>query len=226
VATWEITLGPIPPKPPAPRWEYLIESRATGSVRYCDDYLGPEEQGALYEHCLALPGWEFNKPLGTGRCQRRGICMQAVPGVHGYRYSGQEVVASPLDNVLGPLLDRVNAEQQSDYNSWLLNMYRPKGRDGSAGDYIGPHSDNQRELGKTADGKSVVFGLTLTEAPICQRPLVFKKKNDTSHRELVTRGGQAYVMEGTLQTHWTHELPKRQNMAGIRISLTARKFVI
>jgi alkylated DNA repair dioxygenase AlkB len=206
------------------QWRTLIDDH--GMVRVCDDYLSAEEASALFEHCKNLQQWAFDKPLGNGWKQRRGICMQAAPGVVGYKYSGQMITAAPLDDMLGPLLDRVNRENETDFNSWLLNQYRPRGLNGSEGDYIGPHSDDEKALAVASDGRSVVFGLTLTNHSKCLRPMVFTRKTSMYIcHQLVTRAGQAYTMEGEFQKHWTHELPKRLGVPGTRISLTARKFV-
>jgi alkylated DNA repair dioxygenase AlkB len=235
IADWDpdLSSGPAPraatgePPGPAPKtWRVLTENQ--GRVRVCEDYLSADEQAALFAHCAGLAQWEYDKPLGTGRCQRRGVCMQAdpaTPAIKGYRYAGQVVHAEPLDGPLGALLVRVNVSQGTDFNSWFLNMYRPRGTEGSAGDYLGKHSDDERSLGVAADGRSVVFGLTLTSTPACRRTLRFERKDGRESFDLETRGGQAYVMEGELQKHWQHSVPRRLGVPGTRISLTARKFV-
>ena len=149
----------------------------------------------------------------------------------GYRYSGQLVRAAPLDAVLGPLLARVNAEHGTDFNSWFLNWYRAR-RDAPAGDYLSPHADNEAQLATAAGGRAVVFGLTLTDNPACVRELRWTRARagaglaeGAQVAALRTEGGQAYVMEGALQRHYKHGMPRALSAPGSRISLTARKFV-
>jgi alkylated DNA repair dioxygenase AlkB len=240
IAEWEPG-APAEPEPeperPRPVWRSVFADEVTGSwVRACDDYLSAAEQRRLFDHCAGLAAWEFDKPLGSrpDTYQRRGICMQAevVAGpqgprlcTEGYRYSGQLVRAAPLDAVLGPLLARVNAEHGTDFNSWFLNWYRAR-RDAPAGDYLSPHADNEAQLAVAADGRAVVFGLTLTDDPACVRELRWTRARDGAQvAALRTEGGQAYVMEGALQRHYKHGMPKALSVSGSRISLTARKFV-
>jgi alkylated DNA repair dioxygenase AlkB len=226
-ATEKHTAGEASKSSVAREWRMVFADEDTGSwVRACDAFLAPKEQRALYRHCEGLPGWEFDKPLGTGARQRRGVCMQAAPGVGGYRYSGQTVAAAELDEVLGGLLARVNAELGTDFNSWFLNWYRAPGYGGSAGDYLGAHADNERQLAIAKDGRAVVFGLTLTDNAACVRELRFTRKSDGLRvATLPTTAGQAYVMEGELQKYYKHEVPRALRVPGSRISLTARKFV-
>ena len=222
---------PAPPAPPAPApaappagWRGVLTDPARGAyVRACDGYLPWADQLALFGHCAALPHWTFDKPAARG-LQRRGICMFGSPGVRGYRFSGQFVEARPMDPVLGGLLERVNADLGTDFNSWLLNWYRPRGPE-APGDCIGPHSDDERMLSRLPGGGLCVFGLTLTDDPACRRVLRFDSKGAPHVRaELVTAGGQAYSMEGQTQRHYTHAVPRAVATAGSRISLTARTF--
>lgn len=217
---------PEPERQDEPVWRVVFEDVPRNvRVRACDGFVDEWEQYALYVHCSTLEYWEFEKPLGRfGAVQRRGVCMQAAPGIKGYRYSGQEVVAHPLDDVLGRLLDRVNAVLGTSFNSWLLNWYRPRGLGGSSGDYLSAHSDDEKELSKGVDGLTV-FGLTLTDNPACLRVLRFDSKTSPGRRaDLLTAPGQAYVMERDCQRHYTHAVPRALSVPGSRISLTARRF--
>jgi len=216
---------PEPPEPPEPaEWRSVLDDPARGStVRARDGYLSWGDQLALFAHCAALPHWAFDKPTPRGQ-QRRGICMFGGPGVRGYRYSGQFVAAQPMDPALGRLLERVNADLGTDFNSWLLNWYRPRGPQ-APGDCIGPHSDDERELSRKPGGALCVFGLTLADDPGCRRVLRFDSKGPPHVRaDLVTSGGQAYTMEGQTQRHYTHAVPRAVAVPGSRISLTARAF--
>lgn len=220
----------VPPPPeevplPGPtEWRGVLLDAARGSfVRACDGYLSWGDQLALFAHCAALPHWVFDKPTSRG-LQRRGICMFGAPGVRGYRYSGQFVAAQPMDPELGRLLERVNADLGTDFNSWLLNWYRPRGPR-APGDCIGPHSDDERELSRRPGGELCVFGLTLADDPECRRVLRFDSKGPPHVRaDLITSAGQAYTMEGQTQRHYTHAVPRAVATPGSRISLTARTF--
>lgn len=222
VREWE-PAEPGPVAPPAVWRSVLADPARDSYVRACDGYLSWDDQLSLFGHCAGLAHWVFDKPTPRGR-QRRGICMLGTPGVRGYRYSGQFVAAHPMDAPLGRLLERVNADLGTDFNSWLLNWYRPRGPQ-APGDCIGAHSDDEKGLSHRPGGGLCVFGLTLADDPECRRVLRFDSKGAPHVRvDLVTSAGQAYAMEGQTQRHYTHAVPRAVATKGSRISLTSRTF--
>ena len=81
-----------------------------------------------------------------------------------YYFSGMTHDAVPLPKEFKPFLDELRASDYNDFcstgfNEVLVNWYE----DGS--DYIGPHSDDVRQLVKGTDGNTLIYSLTLQEGP-------------------------------------------------------------
>ena len=103
----------------------------------------------------------------------------------------------------------MNQQTESDFNAILINCY--EGGD----DYIGPHSDDERTLGRNG-----VVTISLGQ----QR--VFRIRDKTTRaivHDIVVEDGDMYWMRGEFQTHYTHEIPKQKRATGTRISLTFRR---
>lgn len=95
------------------------------------------------------------------------------------------------------------------FNSCLLNLYR----DGK--DYVGWHSDDEKLYSKDAPICSVSLGQT--------RDFQLRLKKDRSHKlQYSLSHGDVFVMQGALQTHWQHQVPKRATAMHPRINLTFR----
>ncbi|KAJ8905313.1 hypothetical protein NDN08_001820 [Rhodosorus marinus] len=131
-----------------------------------------------------------------------------------YKYSGRALKENPLDSVpqLASLRDRISRKLDLDLNSVLINLYR----DGS--DYIGWHSDDERELGPSKDD-IVVASLSLGAA----RDFRLKRKDGAGNPISITlESGSLLIMRGETQKLWKHMVPKTKNVQQPRINLTFR----
>lgn len=189
-------------------------------VEIYENYLQFDEQYNLFKHCEIKP-FEFDKPLGNlfgkkNAKQRRGVYMESIKNVEGYKYSGQIVKSYKMDDILELQLKIINDKIKSDFDSLFMNYYRNNGED-----YIGKHSDDEAQMGKN----STVASLTLTDNKECIRIMRFKNKKTNEKIDVKLYPGSLLIMSGKTQEEWTHEIPKSKKIKGNRISLTARKFI-
>ena len=185
-----------------------------------ENYLDYKTQVELFEYCKNKP-FEFDKPLGgflgkKGARQRRGVYMESIKELDGYKYSGQIVRSYKMDEKLKIELDNINDKTDSNFDSFFMNYYRDNGED-----YIGKHSDDESQMGKN----NTVAALTLTNNIECIRIMRFKEKIRNNKIDVKLYPGSLLVMSGKTQENWTHETPKSKKILGTRISLTARKFL-
>lgn len=144
-----------------------------------------------------------------------------------YKFSGNEINADewPVflreirdelrqylidDNILAP-----TTSQQINYV--LLTLYR----DGN--DYIGPHSDDEKDLEIFYDahgrGESIIISLSFGAT----RDFIFHNKSKSTIKyELPLQHGDLVIMRGDTQKKWRHSLPKRLKVKTPRINLTFR----
>ena len=143
-----------------------------------------------------------------GRLQPRLTASYGDSGIS-YRYSGIDNPALPWT----PTLQEIKARLESiggNYNYCLLNRYR------SGADSVGWHADDEPGLGSMIG--SVSLGATRT----------FRIRHNVT-REIKTfpaRHGTLFIMAGTMQRHWKHEIPKTSDKVGERINLTFREVEI
>ena len=110
------------------------------------------------------------------------------------------------------LIKRMQTICDHEFNCVLLNLYR----DGA--DSNGWHADNEKELGKHPQIASVSFG-----AP---RFFHFKHRKIKSERyKMELHHGSLLLMEGAMQEHWLHQIPKTKKLLEPRINLTFRKII-
>jgi alkylated DNA repair dioxygenase AlkB len=171
-----------------------------------------------------------NVPNRAGFCDRcnRGLKPAPVkeprltawygqPGLT-YTYSGKAM--SPLPWTTSLLRIKTDIEKElsinhlivTDFTSVLINKYR----DGK--DYLGWHSDNEKELGN----EPVIASISLGGA----RTFQFRLKDDHKKKiEIELNEGSLLVMRGKTQELWQHQIPKRSAAtadSNPRINLTFR----
>ena len=200
--------------------EKIIINENDCKVVIYENYLNFEKQHELYLHCKDKP-FEFDKPLGgflgkNGAKQRRGVYMESLKNIEGYKYSNQIVKSLEMDEILKKNLLCINKEIDSDFDSFFMNFYRNNGTD-----YIGKHSDDESQMGKN----STVACLTIADNIECIRIMRFREKTTKKKVDVKLYPGSLLVMSGKTQEKWTHEIPKSKTIPGNRISLTARKFL-
>ena len=138
----------------------------------------------------------------------------AWAGPQAYRYSGLTLQPRPLDPVLAELTDRVSAAAGVEFDHVMLNLYR----DGD--DRIGPHADDEPELGPDP----VIASLSLGAARrfVAQPKRRYKSKR---RERLVLTHGSLLVMGGSFQRAWYHGVPAQAAVTGPRINVTFRKLL-
>jgi alkylated DNA repair dioxygenase AlkB len=147
--------------------------------------------------------------------------LYGVPGVS-YSFSGQTL---PSRQDYPELVAKCFAWAEENYpqytwNGALCNWYK----DGQS--YIGPHSDDERDLVDGAPILSFSFGgeRTFRLKPKRNKKtplggLLVKTKLD-----LVTRNNSVIAMCGQCQSQFTHEVPKTAKYVAPRINITIRSF--
>lgn len=126
-----------------------------------------------------------------------------------YTYSGISLTPTPWTPNLQLIKARIEAVVGVQFTSVLLNRYR----DGK--DYIGWHTDAEKELGQNPVIGSVNFGAT-------RRFQLRRIDNHAVKHELTLEHGTLLVMSGATQHHWQHQVPKTAASIGERINLTFR----
>ena len=128
-----------------------------------------------------------------------------------YFYTG---IKHPAKDITHPFLDKllkwVQDDSSKNYTQMLINWYV----DGSH--YIGPHSDDTRQLEPNSDIYSFSFGQT--------RDFVIQSKDKTFRKVLPVTNNMLLVMGGEMQKYYKHSVPKRKNANGSRINITFRLF--
>jgi alkylated DNA repair dioxygenase AlkB len=127
-----------------------------------------------------------------------------------YSYSGITMHPETWTPELIAIKSRIQAVEQVEFNSVLLNLYR-HGKDSMSW-----HSDDEPELGKNPIIASVSFG----EA----RRFLLRHKFDKSlpKVEIKLTNGSVLIMKGTTQHFWQHQIPKGGKFLQERINLTFR----
>lgn len=130
-----------------------------------------------------------------------------------YHYSGINLTPNAWTKELMALKVKIEKQCKHNFNSVLLNWYR----DGE--DYMGWHSDDEKELGK----KPVIASVSLGAVRKFQ---LRKKQNKKEKVELLLENGSLLMMKGNLQHNWQHCLPKQKLVKDPRINLTFREIAL
>ena len=96
---------------------------------------------------------------------------------------------------------------KTQFNHVILNRYP----DGSY--YIGPHADNEPELGQDP----LIAALSLGSS---RKFILTSKKKRTYTKKITLTHGSLIVMGGRFQHRWRHEIPKQPSVTDERINLT------
>lgn len=181
-----------------------------GNLQYWPDFLSQDVADDFYLRCKKQLAWSqeeivmFGKKLPIPRLQAWYGDEDAL-----YTYSGLPLLPLPW---IAPLLEIKHSCQQQlqcTFNSVLANYYRDNR------DSMGWHSDNEKQLGKQPIIASVSLGQV--------RKFNLKHKSSGERLHLNLQSGSLLVMQGNLQQHWQHSLPKSTNTLTGRINLTFRK---
>ncbi|WP_427982766.1 alpha-ketoglutarate-dependent dioxygenase AlkB family protein [Agarivorans sp.] len=155
-----------------------------------------------------LPWQQHHIQVFGKRCLEPRLSLWVGDEDCAYRYSGRWREPSPWPDYLLALKQALEQRVQQPFNSVLLNYYR----DGA--DYMGWHSDNEKQLGSVP----VIASLSLGEA----RRFLFRHKLNNERREYLLENGDMLLMNQLSQQQWQHSLPKMLKVKRPRINLTFR----
>ncbi len=126
-----------------------------------------------------------------------------------YTYSGITLNPLPWTDELLQIKEKIEDLAKVKFSSVLINRYR----DGQ--DYVGWHTDAEKELGKNPIIGSVNFGAT--------RKFQLRRIDDHKEKfEVELKHGTFLVMGGATQHFWQHQVPKTAHKIGERLNLTFR----
>lgn len=187
--------------PPDGRLVYEPGFIDAGRTRGLNDRLSGELDWR--QRTIFMFGRETNQP--------RLVAWYGEPGIR-YTYSGKTLEARGWHPELEHLRDRLTDRCGICFNSVLCNLYR----DGADG--MGWHSDDEPELGPRPCVASLSLG--------GRRRFVLRRRGARDERmELIPEPGSLIVMDGDIQDHWQHAVPKTARPVAPRINLTFRRII-
>mmetsp|Transcript_11515 Transcript_11515/g.47939 ORF Transcript_11515/g.47939 Transcript_11515/m.47939 type:complete len:264 (-) Transcript_11515:1067-1858(-) len=200
------------PKVHSRRLSYEGVSSLPDCVTYEPAFLQPSHSEQLMKELMEVIPFRQEEIKIFGKLVKEPRLCAWYGGA--YKYSGRVLKENPLDSVpqLAALRDTISRKLDLDLNSVLINLYR----DGS--DYMGWHSDDERELGPSKDD-IVVASLSLGAA----RDFRLKRKDGAGNPISITlESGSLLIMRGETQKLWKHMVPKTKKVQQPRINLTFR----
>lgn len=179
-----------------------------GKLILYPSFFNQQESHQFFEDLCSQINWQHEaiKMFGKTLLQPR---LTAYYGNKSYGYSGITMSAQSWSFLLLKIKQKIETITNNKFNGVLLNLYR----DGS--DYMGWHSDDEKELVKG----SIIASLSLGET---RRFLLRRKDNHQSKIELNLSSGDVLIMGGDIQTFWQHQIPKTSREVKPRINLTFR----
>ena len=146
--------------------------------------------------------------FGREAVQHRNIGFFSNESI-GYYYSGQLAASKSLTPSLIELLNLINIEFESNFNSILINEY-PDGEH-----YIGKHSDDETALSNA--------GVVCISYGASRKFRIRDKLTNKIIIDIPTTSKEIWVMGGDFQKEFTHEIPIEKKIKEKRISFTFRK---
>lgn len=174
------------------------------------DFFNRAESDYLFQILLETIEWKQDKITMYGK----ELPLPRLSAWYGennkpYSYSGITLNPLPWSKELLEIKERIEKEAKVEFSSVLLNRYR----DGK--DYVGWHTDAEKELGRNPIIGSVNFGAT--------RRFQLRRIDDhTDKFEVELKHGSFLLMGGATQHYWQHQVPKTTQMIGERLNLTFR----
>lgn len=177
---------------------------------YHPTFYNKSESDRIFKTLLETIQWKQDKIIMYGK----ELPLPRLSAWYGdnnksYTYSG--ITLNPLTwtNELLQIKEKIEVVAKVNFSSVLLNRYR----DGK--DYVGWHTDAEKELGKNPVIGSVNFGATRK----------FQLRRIDNHKEkfeIELKHGTFLAMRGTTQHFWQHQVPKTTTIIGERLNLTFR----
>ncbi len=177
---------------------------------YHPSFFNKTESDSIFKSLLENIEWKQDKIIMYGK----EILLPRLSAWYGdnnkpYTYSGITLNPLPWTEELLLIKKRIEVEAKVKFSSVLINRYR----DGQ--DYVGWHTDAEKELGTNPIIGSVNFGAT--------RKFQLRRIDDHKNKfELELKHGTFLLMGGATQHFWQHQVPKTALKIGERINLTFR----
>ncbi len=164
------------------------------------------------EEIISECHWRDDKISMFGKTykQARKVAWHGDKGIT-YSYSRIMMVSPGWTEQLLILKTELNLLLGINYNSVLVNLYQ------NGKDYMGLHSDDEKELGLRPFITSITLGAS--------RDFVFKHKKTREKILLTLEHGDLLIMKGETQHFWSHGVPKRMKVSEPRLNLTFRKII-
>lgn len=180
-----------------------------GRVVYYPNFLSNIQSQELMKRIMAEALLEQNEITLFGK-KIKVPRLEAYFALNGeqYGYAGQQLKVHVFPNYLEELRQKVEKLTGSKFNALLINYYR----DGQ--DSNGWHADDEKTLGTNPSIASLSLGAA--------RPFEFKHKFNGDRKKLILAHGSLLLMDGPLQHHYKHQLPKVKELTHDRINLTFR----
>jgi len=194
----------------SPSWQPELPD---AQLRYYQNFLSSQVADHYYEALLKNIPWQQDnvKVFGKVYAQPRLTSLHSNT-LDTYTYSGLTLKPYPMIPELLELLYQIQRICNHDFNCVLLNLYR----DGA--DSNGWHGDNEKELGKQPQIASFSLGAS--------RFFHFKHRRIKEEKyKMELHHGSLLLMEGAMQEHWLHQIPKTKKPMQPRINLTFRKII-
>jgi len=178
------------------------------NVVYYPGLFSRQQSDNLFKELFNSINWRHEPIIFFGKevLQPR---LTAFYGEKGYTYSGITMHPEIWTPALLEIKSIIEPLAEVKFNGVLMNLYRDNN------DYMGWHSDNEKELGENSIIASVSFGET-------RRFLFRRRDNHNIKRELKLAHGDFLIMQGTTQKFWQHQVPKTAKKLAPRINLTFR----
>ena len=183
-------------------------------IKYYENYFNPESSHRLMSKLATDILWKRETATVWGKkiVMKRKVAWYGDEG-KSYTYSGINLQPNPWSPELLELKSAIEKEANTSFSSVLLNRYR----DGK--DYVGWHTDAEKELGQNPIIGSVNFGAS--------RKFQLRRIHNPKEKFEVELGhGSLLVMMGETQHYWQHQVPKTAKKIEDRINLTFRKIIV
>lgn len=183
-----------------------------GELYLVERFIAADEARALHDSLQQTLAWQPEWIVIAGkRIQVPRLISWYGDADAVYRYSGARHDPLPWTQDLLALKTRIEQRTGHVFNSVLGNYYR------TGQDSMGWHADKERELGPNPAIASLSLG--------AMRRFLLRHNRTRETVSLELENGSLLVMQGSLQHHWRHCIPKDVAGTDSRINLTFRRIV-
>lgn len=183
-----------------------------GVARHLGTVLPADDATKYYDHLISSVPWSRDEVVMFGKrvVTAREVAWFGDAGLS-YTYSGSTKQPLPWIPPLTELRERAEELSGAVFNSCLLNLYH------HGGEGMGWHSDDEKSIVPDSCIASLSFGAA--------RRFSFRHKRTKERVDVILEHGSLLLMEGGIQRHWQHCLPKSAKIAEPRVNLTFRRML-